>query len=397
MAVARSEDAADSRPRPELPKGLAVELPYWLTILREFVLGEKEHTAIPPLDGPLAPNNRLEEFASVGVFSEINDVACSASNELFVSTGRSVVRCRGEDYRDRSVVAQFTGNAGSLAFLDGEKLLVCVSGVGVVEVSSKAQSKVLIGEILGKPLRCATGLAVGSDGALYVTEGSIKYSADDWVWSLMKRDRSGRLIRYDLSARRAEVVREGMAFPNGLCPSVDNASLLITQAWDHSVNRYHLEGPRRGEFEVVRKNLVGYPAGISVAPEGGYWLSVFALRTQLVEFLLTQHAFRDEMMRTVDPLYWIRPALRTLNSGLEPLQGGAIKKLGRAKPWAPPRSYGLVVKLNQSGELLESFHSRADGVRHGVVSARQFGDALLVCCKGNHELLRYRVKSDGLV
>ncbi len=373
-----------------------MELPYWLSVVREFVLGgEKEHTAIPPLDGALAPNNRLEEFASIGAFPEVNDVALSASNELYVSTGNSVVRCGGDGYRVRSVVARFPGNAGTLAFLDDGRLLVCVCGTGVMEVDGSGQSKLLVGEILGKRLSCATGLAAAPDGAVYVTEGSIRHGSDDWVWSLMEGDRSGRLIRYDLSAARTQVLRDGLPFPTGICLSADGASLLFTQAWDYTVNRYHIEGPRKGQFETVHKNLVGYPGGISTAPDGGYWLSVFALRTQLVEFLLTQHAFRKEMMRTMDSLYWIRPALRTLNSGLEPLQGGAIKKLGRTKPWAPPRSYGLVVRLDQSGEFVESFHSRADGRRHGVVSARQLRCHLFVCCKGNHEVLRYRVESDG--
>jgi hypothetical protein len=47
----------------------------------------------------------------------------------------------------------------------------------------------------------------------------------------------------------------------------------------------------------------------------------------------------------------------------------------------------LLARISDDGEVLESLHSRADGSRHGVVSARQYGDQLLICCKGSHEVL----------
>lgn len=114
---------------------------------------------------------------------------------------------------------------------------------------------------------------------------------------------------------------------------------------------------------------------------------MFALRTQLVEFVLTQRDYVEEMVRTIEPDYWIRPALRGLNSGLEPLQGGQIRKLGEIKPWAPPRSYGLVARLDEDGYPHTSLHSRGGGSRHGVTSARQHGDRLFVAVRGGDQVL----------
>jgi hypothetical protein len=95
------------------------------------------------------------------------------------------------------------------------------------------------------------------------------------------------------------------------------------------------------------------------------------------------------MMATIDPSLWIAPSLRATGGYLEPLQGGAIRKLGIIKPWAPARSYGLVVRLSAEGEALESLHSRVGGRHHGITSVRVLGDRLLIASKGGECLLQH--------
>jgi hypothetical protein len=119
------------------------------------------------------------------------------------------------------------------------------------------------------------------------------------------------------------------------------------------------------------------------------------MRTQLIELVLREAPFRQEMMRTVDPELWVRPSLRASGSYLEPLQGGGIKKLGIRKPWAPPRSYGLVVRLDAEAEPLFSMHSRVDGHCHGVMAAREADGRLIVVSKGDGRLCAYDLESGG--
>ena len=97
------------------------------------------------------------------------------------------------------------------------------------------------------------------------------------------------------------------------------------------------------------KNFTGYPARIVRGAGGHYWLAFFALRTQLTEFILREHAFRTRMMANVPPHLWVGPTLGGAFDYREPTQIGRIKKLGIQKPWAPPRSYGLVARLDAEG------------------------------------------------
>ena len=65
----------------------------------------------------------------------------------------------------------------------------------------------------------------------------------------------------------------------------------------------------------------------------------------------------------------------------EPMQGAALKTMGIIKPWAPTWSYGLVVALGDAFQPVASFHSRADGQRHGITSACEYGDGFLAGSK----------------
>jgi hypothetical protein len=190
-----------------------------------------------------------------------------------------------------------------------------------------------------------------------------------------------------------EVVASGLAFPAGVCVTDSGDGVLVTEAWSHSLSRYDLSRGSQHPRTVLWNNLAGYPGRIRTGTGGRYWLSVFALRTHLVELVLLEDEFRTEMMASIAPDYWIQPALRSLNSGLEPLQGGQLKKLGKMKPWAPARSYGLIIQLDAAGAPIASLHSRADADTHGVVVAQPLGDQLLFVSRAREAVMSVPVSA----
>jgi hypothetical protein len=139
---------------------------------------------------------------------------------------------------------------------------------------------------------------------------------------------------------------------------------------------------------IVLDRLPVYPSRIVAAAGGGFWLTAFAARTQLVEFVLREPAFRRRMMKEIAPEHWIAPRLRSGQSFLEPMQGAHLRTMGVLKPWAPPRSYGLVVRLSPEGTPLYSLHSRVDGINHGIVAAADVGGFLYLLAKEPGRLIR---------
>ena len=69
--------------------------------------------------------------------------------------------------------------------------------------------------------------------------------------------------------------------------------------------------------------------------------------------------------------------------------------MGVMKPWAPPRSYGLVIRLGADGLPRNSLHSRADGINHGIVAAVEFGGDLVMIAKGPGRVLRLPLSAIG--
>jgi hypothetical protein len=94
------------------------------------------------------------------------------------------------------------------------------------------------------------------------------------------------------------------------------------------------------------------------------------------------------MMREIETGYWVAPALASGATYLEPMQGAHIKTMGILKPWAPPRSYGLVIRLAPDGLPRYSLHSRVDGTNHGVTAAVECRGELFILAKGRRRVLR---------
>jgi hypothetical protein len=198
----------------------------------------------------------------------------------------------------------------------------------------------------------------------------------------MERGHSGRVFSLDLASGKARILASGPNHAFGACAAGD--AIFVSESWKHRVIAIAADGSQR----AVLDNLPVYPSRLSPAGGGGFWLTAFIARTQLVEFVLRENAYRRRMMAEIDPEYWIAPKLRSGQSFLEPMQGAHLKTMGVVKPWAPPRSYGLVIRLSEAGVPLYAVHSRVDGVNHGIVAAVEMHGALYALAKGPGRLLR---------
>lgn len=343
--------------------------------------------AIPALDGPLKPNSRLDRCPEIGgETKEPEDVALGEDGSLYVSSTNKVLRLSGETYSVSETIAEFDGLVTGLTCLPSGGLGVCVNGAGVFFVNGERNGKAVTSSE-GEPIKCPLSIAATTDGTLYVTDGSRQFGSDKWVYDLMAKGSSGRLIRIDKRNADGQTMLDNLCWPFGLALDRNDRSLFFTESWQHSVTRIPLTNTNELRPEKRLNNLPGYPARIIPAGKTGYWLSLFALRTQLVEFVLNENRFRKEMMRTIDSTFWIAPSMKTTDHVLEPLQQAGIKSWGMKKAWAPPRSYGLILRLDAELKPLTSFHSRNDGIRHGITGLTSIEGGVLATSKGCDRLL----------
>jgi hypothetical protein len=232
-------------------------------------------------------------------------------------------------------------------------------------------------------LTCPTAAIFLDVDRLVVASGAAGATAADWKRDLMERGASGGVWLIDLSRPDSapQPLAEGLAFPSGLARA-SHGRLLVSEAWLHRV--IALDAERGSAPQPLLSDLPAYPGRIAPARGGGFWLALFAPRNQLVEFVLREDEYRRRM---IDTAFWIAPSLSSGGTFLEPIQGGARKKLNMLKPWSPSWSYGLVARCSPAMRPLASLHSRADGAIHGDTSSCEMGDVLYVAAKGSGRIV----------
>ena len=326
---------------------------------------------MPPMDGALRPNDLLDSASPIQE-TPAPDCLAVTSRGVVVSSGHALFALGRSD---GAPVASLDAEISALAGLpDGGAAVGLVDG-RIAFVGGERDGKVIPA---GRETRCITALAPGGGGALLVANGSGANAPGAWKRDLMEKNASGSVWRIALSDGGRQQLAGDLAYPYGLIEEAD--SVVVSESWRSALTRLVPGGGRR---EAVLENLPAYPSRLSRGPDNAIWLALFAPRSQLIEFVLSEDRYRRRMIGEIDPDLWVAPCLRSGRSPLEPTQQGGVKQLGVLKPWSPNRSYGLVARLDHGYRPTASFHSRAHGRRHGVTSCLAMDGRLLFCAKGD--------------
>jgi hypothetical protein len=336
-------------------------------------LGRGEFSiTVPPLDGALMPNELLEETEEVltvdapDCLALMNGVPVVSSHSKVLEVDEGSKEVAGFD-TEISCMAGFPDGGLAVGLVDGRIAIVNGPNNGkVIKPNEEA--------------RCPTALHIDSANNLFVTHGSSSNHYNDWKKDLMEKNSSGSLWRVEISTGEQKKVCGSLAFPYGIY--YDGKTLIVAESWRSRLLKISLDGSKPPE--EVLGHLPGYVSRMAPAQGGGIWLTVFAPRSQLIEFVLRENRYRKLMMHQIEPEFWVAPTLRSNKSFREPLQAGGVKHLGIMKPWSPARSYGMVILLDDCDfQPVLSLHSRADGKRHGITSCLEHGGRLLMAVKGD--------------
>jgi hypothetical protein len=340
---------------------------------RDRFLGrEAASVTVPPLDGALKPNNLLEEAAHGLAVAEPDNLVLFGNIAVFSSGARLM---RGDE-----VLQTLSSSITALAAAPDGTALAAACADGTLYLLDRALRPL---PATSKPFACVTALSFADETTLLACEGSATYSAGEWQRDLLTQGRSGSLWRIETVTGDMRQIAANLRFPYGVVTD-PLGGYVVAESWAKRLVRLDATGKVTAQ---VLEDLPGFPARLSPSGCGGYWLCVFAPRSQLIEFVLRETAYRDAMMAEVDPSFWIAPALKSNVSFFEPMQGGALKQMGILKPWAPTRSYGLIVELDARFQPLRSFHSRAGGQRHGITSTLELDGRLLLTSRGGDEVI----------
>ena len=341
---------------------------------------------IPPMDGALRPNTALDE-APVLLQASAPDNLAWIEGRLVFSSGNKVhaFETAGNGSALETLV-EFPVPVACLADRPGGGSAVGLDN-GEIRIWDAEGAETALAGIGPRALKCPTALLFLDNDTLIVCQGSATIAPSGWARDLMDQGSSGSLWRVDLKAGRQTCLASGLAFPQGVLAR--GAEIIVAESWKYRLVVLSAERPSRPR--TILSNLPAYPSRLSpagpMASGGGAWLCLFAPRNRLIEFVLQEDVYRRAMLKDIEPQFWIAPALASHRSFLEPLQCGGVTTMGISKAWAPSRSYGLLVRLDGEMQPVASYHSRANGTRHGVTSAIEVDARVFAAARGGDVIL----------
>eukprot|EP00386_Alphamonas_edax_P009154 GDKI01030148.1.p1 GENE.GDKI01030148.1~~GDKI01030148.1.p1 ORF type:complete len:384 (-),score=46.08 GDKI01030148.1:63-1214(-) len=230
---------------------------------------------------------------------------------------------------------------------------------GLLEINTAEQSIKVLSiaptDATEKPIQFCDDVELSPNGdAIYFTDamdrapfkrnGRGKLSTMENVLSNFCEGKgSGRLLKYVFSTKKTHVLLDGIYFANGVTLTHDEKSLLVTESLNARIIKYDITDETPGKKSIFAENLGFAPDGISRASDGKtYWVAGASVI--------------DSMYVIFSKYTWLRWVVGNFPSVF----------------WPKNKPYGLVVRVNDQGEVVESLHDSTGGVVDFVTAVSEY-------------------------
>ncbi|MBS7661317.1 SMP-30/gluconolactonase/LRE family protein [Pseudomonas lalucatii] len=317
----------------------------------------------PAMTGVLEPNDTLmkAELIGKGQLPGPEDSAVDAQGRLYsgLQDGR-IVRIDAD-----GAVATFVDTGGRPLGMDFDaagNLIVADAYKGLLSIDPQGRIEVLSTEAAGVPFKFTDDLAIARNGRIYFSDASSRFEQPDYLLDLLEARPHGRLLRYDPQTATTEVLLEDLYFANGVALSADEDFVLVNETYRYRITRYWLEGDQAGTADTFIDNLPGLPDNLQGDGAGTFWVALPSPRKADAD-LLHRHP-------------WVKAQLAKLPRAL----------------WPKAIPYGLVIALDERGEIVRSLHDTSGSHLRMITSAKPVGDYLYLGSLDNDRIGRLRIR-----
>ncbi|KAL3701510.1 hypothetical protein R1sor_019532 [Riccia sorocarpa] len=181
----------------------------------------------------------------------------------------------------------------------------------------------------GIPMGLANSVAIASDGTVYLTDASTKYSMDAYILDFLEGRPNGRLLKYDPAKKSLKVVKKDFSVANGIALSTKEDFLVICETSRSRLLRLWLKGEKEGTLEVFLTGLPGYPDNVKFH-DGKFYVGIVSERSAFSDWLFRSPV--GTQLRRILPFTprWIydieAPALRMARLIVVSEEGQLLKK-----------------------------------------------------------------------
>lgn len=231
----------------------------------------------PALTGVYAENDHLSRIEKLAE-GYYGPEAIAIGNDGYLYTGLlsdgRILRI-SPDGNSIGVFAQASEPAG-MKFDARGNLIVADATLGLLSVDMNGTVSVLTNQIDGVPINLADDLVIASDGKVYFSDASVKFSFAEYFADIFEHRPNGQILVYDPQTGITSLLLDDLYFPNGVALDPDERFLLFCETSMYRVRRYWLTGDYAGQVDDFITNLPGFPDNITFNGTDTYWLALAA-------------------------------------------------------------------------------------------------------------------------
>ena len=245
----------------------------------------------------------------------------------------------------------------------------CYRGSGaVLRVSGDGSGtyEALLSRENGMELFYPNGVAIGSDGTVYLTDSSRAFPPARYDGSSSKAAANegmmhtctGRVIAFHPDTGEASVLADGLAFANGIGLSADEKALFVCETYAYAITRIDIE---TGTATPLLTNLPGFPDNLTKGLDGRFWVGFNGERSDALDAISDRPFLRKCL--------WLYNKLTSAN------ESAAI-------------GYCHVFAFAEDGTVLESLQSGTNGYYRST-GAAETGERLYLSSINDSGCLAY--------
>lgn len=274
----------------------------------------------PGYAGPYAPNTKLANARAIDLHGESGPehVLVGPGDAVYVGVASGRILRLSPDGVTQQVFADTGGRPLGMAFDAAGNLIVADATKGLLSIGPEGKQTVLVAAGDGEPLSFPNAVVVGTDGTIYVTDSSRRFTTghgrttqEAALLDVMEQSATGRVIAYAPVARTRRVVATGLSFANGILLTGDGRSLLVSESGRYRVWKIRADAEgvdvahASAGAQVLLDNLPGYPDNLTRGSNGRVWLGLAGPRNDSDR--VSDYPFLREMALRLPRAFWPAP------------------------------------------------------------------------------------------
>lgn len=321
-------------------------------------------TKAPSLEkGVFKVNNKLAKIKKLEIRGHAGEDIAFKNGFLYTGLEDGKIIKMSLDSKWQEVFADTKGRPLGLMFDKKGNLIVADAYKGLLSINENGKITSLTTKCNGLKFNFTDDLDIASDGKIYFTDASHKYTFKDDIDYPLESGANGRFLVYNPKTKKTKLLLDDLHFANGVALSPNEDFVLVNETLRYRTVKYWLKGEKKGQKEIFIENLPGFPDGILHNGKDTYWIALANPRNATLDALL--------------PYPFWRKVLRRFPSFLLP----------------KPVNYGFILGVDKNAKVLYNFQDTEE--RFGkITNVVEHGDKLYLGSLSEESIGVFEYKKD---